>query len=72
MVHTPSCIILFKEVTIVKVKVTVTRKGQMKPISITCPQCSTVTMTTEEHIKIYGEKTCSGCRALLKIKIVNG
>jgi len=55
----------------VKVKITVARKGPMKPISITCPQCKTVTMTTEEHIGLYGEKTCNGCRASLKVEVVD-
>ena len=54
-----------------KVKVTVAKKGQMKPINITCPQCKIETMTTEEHIGRYGEKTCSGCRASLKVEVVD-
>ena len=52
------------------IKVTVLERGQMKPVNIACPQCATVIRTTEEHVRIYKEKTCDGCGALLKLEVL--
>lgn len=52
------------------IKVTVIEKGQTTPVNIVCPQCDTVVRTTEEHVRIYGEKTCDGCGTLLKLEVL--